>query len=194
MHLALHPTFVSVLIRHAGEDTYRRVACVPPGEGPSALPGEGSLIGLVAVLGSALDVTEAARGDAAAFSADEAALVAASRLDLLVPVPSGAAAPPAVLALGPRRSEQPYSSEDLGLLGSVARGLGFLLDRRAKTGPATTSFGECPRCGACYNHGPSVCPAEGATLVPTRLPRVLAGRYRLDSAWARAAWAWSTAR
>ena len=182
IHLALHPTFVSVLTRRAGDDEYRRVACVPPGEGPSALPAGGRLVGLATVIGTPLEVAEAAaQGDASPLSADEAALVAASHLDLLVPVPSGPASTSAVVALGPRRSDEPYASEDLALLGSIARGLGFLLDRQTRTSPSVTTFGECPRCGICYDHWSTVCSNEGTPLVPSRLPRVFAGRYRLEN-------------
>ncbi|RPJ75224.1 MAG: serine/threonine protein kinase, partial [Acidobacteria bacterium] len=182
IHVALHPTFVSVLLKRAGDNEYRRVACVPPGEGPSALPAGGRLVGLATVLGTPLEVADAAaQGDLNPLPSDEAALVAASRLELVVPVPAGPAAAAAVLALGPRRSEEPYASEALALLGSIARGLGFLLDRHTRTGPSLTTFGECPRCGTCYDHGSTLCSKEGATLVPSRLPRVFTGRYRLES-------------
>ena len=181
VHLALHPTFVSVLLRRAGEDEYRRLVCVPPGEGPSALPGGGRLLGLAAVLGRPLDVSDVAEaGGVEPLPPEEAALVAASRLELLVPVATSPGATAAVLALGPRRSEEPYASEDLVLLEAIGRGLGFLLDRHTKTAASGTRFCECPRCGTCYDHGSAFCPAEGTALVATRLPRVLAGRYRME--------------
>jgi hypothetical protein len=52
----------------------------------------------------------------------------------------------------------------------------------AATVPARVSqgFEECNQCGACYDVGVGHCAKEVAALTPLSIPRLLAGRYRLE--------------
>ena len=67
-------------------------------------------------------------------------------------------------------------------LTAIAASLALLLDKSAATVPARVSQGleECAQCGACYDVGAASCAKDGSTLTPTSLPRLLAGRYRLE--------------
>lgn len=85
----------------------------------------------------------------------------------------------ALLVLGVKRSEEPYSREDLELLVSVASGLAMLLERPRSTG-AAEAFDECPRCGTCYDNRVIACSVDGATLGTIRCPRLLGQRYQLE--------------
>jgi serine/threonine-protein kinase len=106
-----------------------------------------------------------------------------ARIDFLVPISTASDHAEALLALGVKRSEEPYAQEDRNLLITIASNLAMLLERPAAAPvllPASEAFVECPQCGACYDPGAGPCPQEGATPVPMRLPRVLAGRYRVE--------------
>jgi eukaryotic-like serine/threonine-protein kinase len=105
-----------------------------------------------------------------------------------------------VLALGGKRSEEPYSSEDRQLLSAIAAQVSLALDvarlRRRPTIPPVDSaatiapgndaaLAECPSCSACYDTGTHTCSDDGATLRPGALPRVVDGKYRVDRALGR---------
>ena len=85
----------------------------------------------------------------------------------------------AFLALGPKRSEEPYAQEDYGVLVAIAENLALLVARSAPR-PESPPIEECPQCGACFDGGTRVCSHDERALVPRGLPRTLAGRYRLD--------------
>ena len=178
---ALHPRFVTVLVRASDFAAYRAIATAPPSVGLGELPADAKLCALAHVLGKPLDLSKAG----AAWIADrlppeEAALVDRAGLELLVPVDTGSGRPDAVLALGARRSDEPYASEDQQLLWTIAESLA-VLDRRDRNGAAHDSaFQECPTCGTCYDSGTSTCSGDAAPLTVVALPRVLSRRYRLE--------------
>jgi eukaryotic-like serine/threonine-protein kinase len=179
--LALHPQWVSVLVREPGTEGYRLIATAPPGAGPDTLPIASRLSALASVLGKPLDVSN--RGTAwlaEHLPEEETALVRESGLELLVPIAVGPDRAEALLALGARRSDEPYSREDLDLLSTIAANLAVVLAKDRDRGGRVTTFGECPRCGRCCDAGVPVCPEEGSDLTIVGLPRTLAGRYRLD--------------
>jgi hypothetical protein len=100
---------------------------------------------------------------------------------LIVPVATDPQCAEALLVLGVKRSEEPYSGEDQDLLVAIAASLAILLERPAAAFlPRADMFEECPQCGSCYDSGASRCSQEGARLVPVILPRVLEGRYHLE--------------
>jgi serine/threonine-protein kinase len=110
---------------------------------------------------------------------EEAELVQSARVGLLVPLAMPADGSEVLLALGTKRSEEPYSKEDQEFFVAIAASLSLLVDRPAPRA-AADSFGECPRCGICDDSGVSACERDGAALARIRLPRVLAQRYRLE--------------
>jgi serine/threonine-protein kinase len=104
-----------------------------------------------------------------------------ARIELLVPVAVSGENREALLVLGSKRSEEPYSGEDKDLLVSIAASLLLLLERPPPPPVVPKDmFEECPQCGACYDTGAGRCLQDGADLGWVRLPRLLAGRYRLE--------------
>jgi tRNA A-37 threonylcarbamoyl transferase component Bud32 len=176
---ALHPEYVAVLVRDPGDTMFRTLVSAPAGGIPLSLSGESKLAALVRLLGKPLDVGPGRSGwIRQQLPAAEAETVRNARAGLLAPVATAAAGPEVLLALGEKKSEEPYSAEDQGFLAAVAASLGLLVDRPVPNAPAD-SFSECPACGACEDAG-AACPRDGAALVRVPLPRLLSQRYRLD--------------
>jgi serine/threonine protein kinase len=98
---------------------------------------------------------------------------------LLVPIAMAGGVREAMLALGMKRSEEPYSRADEELLQAIASSLSFLLGFATGT-VALGGFEECPQCGSCYESGAGHCANEGALLTPVPVPRTLARRYQLE--------------
>src|SRR5262249_8759364 len=112
---------------------------------------------------------------------EESEFVRRAQIDLLAPIAAGAGRTEALLALGIKRSEEPYTREDQELLETIAASLALLLDQPArKIHRVSVLFQECPECGTCYESTTTACQADGVQLAPMHIPRVLAGRYRLE--------------
>ena len=179
---ALHPEFVDVLKHNPGETVFTPVAGGTPEHLSEPLPSSFTVIGLLSVLGQPLALS---MGDTAwvrhQLPAEEQALLATRRVELLVPIVSQVSGgkPVALLVLGPRRSEEPYNEEDLDLLGTIAHALGLLLDRPSADA-APESLAECESCGRCFDSTAGVCAHDSQRLTPIRGARLLNGRYRLD--------------
>jgi tRNA A-37 threonylcarbamoyl transferase component Bud32 len=179
---AIHPEFVSVMVREPNERQYCALASAPPGQAAPPLAAESKLVALARVLGKPLEVLLADSGWLSQrLPAEEIDFARQARIDLLVPIVSAPGRADAILALGIKRSEEPYTREDQELLESIAESLALLLDQPVPA-PSVVSgtFDECPECGGCYDSGLGHCAAEGAGLVSMHLPRTLAGRYRLE--------------
>ena len=58
-----------------------------------------------------------------------------------------------MLLLGPKRSEEPYSREDYGVLVTIAENLALLVARSAPR-PEVPRLEECPECGVCFDGVP----------------------------------------
>jgi len=177
---ALHAEFCALLLRKPGEDHYRTIAVAPAGALTSDLPATNKLIPLVRALDTSVPILLAETGwlGQQLPQADKDFLHAA-RIDLLVPVALAEGRPEALLVLGIKLSEEPYSREDTALLENVASAIALLLFR----GPASLpgrAFEECPLCGTCYDTGTTRCEVEGATLNLVATPRLLTGRYLLE--------------
>ncbi len=177
---ALHPEYVALLVREQGDPRYRALASVPAGGIPLLLSGASKAAALARLLGRPLDVGSSHSGWVRQqLPPDEAELMRDAHAGLLVPVATSPESPEVLLALGEKRSEEPYSSEDQEFLAAVASSLGLLVDRPASSAPGD-SFSECPQCGACESSGAAACARDGTSLTRVQLPRVLAQRYRLD--------------
>ena len=105
-----------------------------------------------------------------------------------------------LLLLGEKKSEEPYTPNDKGLLQTLAGQVAlvcenvWLQERVEEEGrircevlakldeSGVNLVRECPRCGACYDSTAALCPADGTELTLT-LPveRVIDRRYRLES-------------
>jgi tRNA A-37 threonylcarbamoyl transferase component Bud32 len=179
---AFHPEFVSAMVRAPGEPEYRSMVSAPSRPSPPSLAAESKLAGLLRLLGKPLEVLH---GDSywlgQRLPPEETDFIRRARIDLLVPVTTTPGETEVLLALGVKRSEEPYTREDQELLEAIAASLALLVEKPAPLvqRPSGT-FQECPECGVCYESGSAVCSREGAALLPVGAPRMLAGRYRLD--------------
>ena len=121
-------------------------------------------------------------------------------INLVVPVVSSDERLAGVLMLGEKRSEEPWSANDLSLLGGIAKEAAVVREnlllreriseeRRIKTdvlahlGPDRVNLvKECPVCGSCYDSTAERCPRDGQELgLSLPVTRTVAGRYRLDA-------------
>ena len=137
---------------------------------------------LVRLLGKPIEVPQTATGWLKEqLPQEETAFLCQARIELIVPIASAADRTEALLALGVKRSEEPYTREDLDLLVAIASSLALLLKKPSPAGaPRSNAFEECPQCGVCYDSGVTQCSRESARLVPVILPRLLDGRYYLE--------------
>jgi len=181
---ALHSEFVALLVHGRSETSYRSLAAAPAGQAPPPLQAASRLAALMRVLESPLEMPHTESGWLQQqLPPKDVDFLQQARIDLLVPVSTVSDGTEAVLALGAKRSEEPYAQEDRNLLIAIASGLAMLLERPVSAPallPLSEAFEECPQCGACYETGAGPCPQEGANPVPVHLPRALAGRYRLE--------------
>jgi tRNA A-37 threonylcarbamoyl transferase component Bud32 len=149
---ALHPESATVLVRN-GID-----GCFEPLPSAYALPlrlrHDSKVVTVAGVLQKPLE-TPVSRPNALSrdLPADERNALRAARIELLVPIVAGSQGLRMLLALGPRRSEEPYSQEDFDLLAGVGDALGLAL--------------------ACLESGRSANAADAEH-------GALGGRYRLD--------------
>jgi serine/threonine-protein kinase len=178
---ALHSQFVALMVRRPDDHSYRALASVPPGQAPPPIVAEGKLIALLRLLGKPLEL--AASGSTSLeqrLPRHEINMVRGSGMDLIVPIAVQPGGTEALLALGVKRSQEPYTREDQELLEAIASSLGLLLERSGSpVQQATAGFEECPKCGACYDSRSGVCEADGVALSAVHLPRLLGGRYEL---------------
>lgn len=179
---ALHPEFAALLVREPEQPSYRVLAAAPAGQAPPPLPAASKLVALLRLLNKPLEVPQTESGWLQQqLPHEETDFLRRARLDLLVPIAVAPERTEALLALGPKRSEEPYGREDQDLLVAIASSLALLLEKPVEApAPARDVFDECPQCGACYDSGAGRCGQDRAALAPVRLPRLLAERYRLD--------------
>jgi serine/threonine-protein kinase len=178
---ALHTQGCGLLIRKPGESAYRIVAAAPAGSLSSDLPATNKLIPLVRMLECPVPITQAGTGWVGQqLPQVDKDFLQKAQIELLVPVVLKEGSTEALLVLGAKLSEEPYSQEDTALLENVAGALALLLMRGNAMHPGR-AFEECPACGTCYDTGTTRCNKEGAALTLVATPRMLAGRYRLDN-------------
>ena len=171
-----------MLVHVPVNDSFAPVAGNSGHRSAGSLPGSLTVIGVLSVLSKPLALS---LGDTAwlkhQLPMQERDLLVGRGIELLVPITSQTAQrnPAALIALGPRRSEEPYNAEDIDLLATIAHALGLLLDR-APGDQHPTGLSECDSCGRCFDAAIAVCTFDNARLTPARGPRRLNGRYRLD--------------
>jgi eukaryotic-like serine/threonine-protein kinase len=177
---ALHPQYAAVLVREPRDVVCHVLASVPAEGIHLALSRDSKLVALARLLGRPLELGSGHSGSIVQqLPPDESEFVRQSGLGLIVPVATPVEGTELLLALGAKRSEEPYSNEDQQLLSAIAASLALLVERPSARPPAD-AFAECPHCGTCDSAGVVVCTRDGSALTEVRLPRVLAQRYRLD--------------
>jgi eukaryotic-like serine/threonine-protein kinase len=170
---ALHPRYVAALLRSPDGRFYESVHA---GAAPSPVrfPAGDRAIRLLAVLCRPLVVgPEAPRTVLDQLPEGERNVLAALGIELLIPILSQGDTVEAVLVLGMKRSEEPYSSEDMDLLTAAALNLRMAL-------PLSATTEECATCGASYPTGTGRCTTDGAVLDRSDTPPLLAERYAIE--------------
>jgi tRNA A-37 threonylcarbamoyl transferase component Bud32 len=177
---AMHPEFAALLVRDASARVFRTITAAPSASAPPDLPEDSKLVALARVVEQPLDTSE--DGDDSVLRQIPAAdleFVRRAGIDILIPVITPDDQLHAFLALGPKRSQEPYSQEDYAVLVAIAENLALLVARSAPR-RETPTLEECPECGTCFDAGTGVCRSHDRALASRGLPRTLAGRYRLD--------------
>ena len=182
--VALHPEFVAVMRRQRDDTLFLGTASSPAGTsfGLPPLLAEGALVRRLRSTDAPLRVAQDDAGSQEPSLTDhDREFLRRSRSELLVPIAMSPAPDEALLVLGARRSEQPYTRDDCNLLSAIAANLGVLLARPQPIPERPPDeFLECPQCGTCHETGVEGCPDDGAGLVTVHMPRMLAGRYHLE--------------
>lgn len=177
---ALHPRFVAVFVRPMREARFTLMASVPEDREGHSIPAESTVVRVMRVLHTPMQIGQ---GEAAWLAsqvpAPEIEQLRAAQVELLVPIVVDERRTEALVVLGAKRSEEPYSDEDRELLMTIGESLALLLDRTAAPAPADGAS-ECPRCGSVQAFSVSRCPHDDSALVATRVPHVLGSRYRLE--------------
>jgi serine/threonine-protein kinase len=178
---SLHTEFAAVLLRRQGQSSYVVSGVAPAGASPVALPAESKLVNLIRLLGKPVELTLTETGWLKQqLPHEETQFLRKSRIEWLFPIASSAGAADALLAVGFKRSEEPYTREDQDLLLAVAASLSMLLQRPSEPRVPAGAFEECSSCGSLFDEGARRCSLDGTALNPVRLPRHLAGRYQLS--------------
>jgi hypothetical protein len=86
---------------------------------------------LMRVLGKPVDCSETTGGWHKGLPPEETGFLRRAGIEWIYPIAIAEGKQEAVLALGPRRSEEPYSSEDQQLLESICGALYVLLEHSA---------------------------------------------------------------
>ncbi len=176
----LHSETAGVLLRQPGAPTYSVLASAPAP--PPSIPADSKIMGLVVLLGKPLEIAQTDMGWLRQqLPRDESEFLRQARLEWIFPISLGRGSADAILVLGPKRSEEPYSREDQDLIQAITASLALLFERSPMAAePAAGGFGECPQCGLCYDSHVRQCPQDGVVLEPVAFPRLLARRYYFE--------------
>jgi serine/threonine-protein kinase len=179
---ALHPAFVALLVPRSDGPWFQTVAASPADRAAVRLDAGNKVLALARLVRKPLEITESeTEWLARKMPVEDVRAIQAAGVALIVPIASEAADPPAVMALGPKRSEEPYTDDDGELLMAIAESVALRLSSIGEIRAAAVDrFEECPACGACYDSGIHRCPQDDAPLAPVNAPRLLADRYQLE--------------
>jgi hypothetical protein len=140
---ALHPVMTAVMTRPRSATAFSTAAKRPETSPLSSLLSGHAITQVVRALGRPVVFGRQGLID---IPADQKAWLAESNVEVVVPIATDASKDEAVLVLGPRRSEEPYSREDLDLLATIGASLALLIGRSAPdTARTVTSITPAPR-------------------------------------------------
>ncbi len=179
VEVALHPEFAAIFVRQPDDTVYRVVASRPAA--PPAIPADSKFMSLVRVLRKPVQIEQTESGWLKRqLPAAESEFLTRTRVEWIFPISLAADQMEALVALGPKLSEEPYSREDQDLLGAITASLALLLQRSPAPARVGENFEECPECGNCYDSGTRLCPKEGAKLASFAFARLLDARYHFE--------------
>jgi tRNA A-37 threonylcarbamoyl transferase component Bud32 len=177
----LHPEFAAVLVRDQADRMFRSIAASPAAAAPPDLRDDSSLVLLARDTELPFDLsTDGGQALLQRLPAWDRQYIQQADIELLIRIVTPDDELHAMLAIGPKRSEEPYTDEDRGVLVTVAENLSMLVGREPPRAAQIPSVEECPKCGACFDAGSRICPDHAFPLVAVALPRTLGGRYRLN--------------
>jgi hypothetical protein len=182
---ALHLESAGLLVAALDEEDYRPVA------GTLRRLARGStLAGILASRRSPLRVEVEPPGELfASLPEDEQVWLVDGGVELLVPLAGTRDTLPGILALGPKRSELPFSREDLLLLETAAGSIAISLENRllresagshGRTETTEEPASECLRCSRVGPSGIAACAACAGEVRPSTLPSELFGKFRVE--------------
>jgi tRNA A-37 threonylcarbamoyl transferase component Bud32 len=177
IHAAMHPAFCAVLERRPMDTTYSVVSIFPEGVSPPVLRLQSEVVEVAKLVAKPLQLSTQDGWLGRELPAADVESLASSGVDLLAPV--HASGRDAFIALGKKRSEEPYTSDDVRLIEDLAISLA-LLPSRSVLDAADASSKECPVCAQCYDLTDELCRRDGSSLVTNSFPRCFLGRFRLE--------------
>ena len=179
IELALHPEFVSILMREGDEPFYRCVASAPPEVYPHGLSAESKLMSAFRLFAKPLQISLAESGWLKQqLPSEDTNFLRDAHIDLMVPIAIAPHGREALMVLGTRNPRSPTAVTNEELLSGIGSALALLLERPVSG--ALGGFEECPRCGLCYESGMGRCGNDGAQLTRMPFKRLLGSRYRLE--------------
>ncbi len=176
---SLHPEVAGLMVRRPGAPVYHAAACAcgPP----RPIPARSKLVALMQLLDKPLENSQSQPSWLRQqLPREEAEYLQETRIEWLFPIALGGTGTEAILLLGPKRSEEPYSREDRELLSAITGSLALFLERLRGPASLQPGFGECPECGHCYDAGIAQCETDGERLKIFPYSRTLAQRYLLE--------------
>ena len=177
IELALHPDTAGIFRLYGREPAYRLLA--GPAMPASPLPDGARLCRILQVIGKPLALGDPRSSFRNNLPERETEFLREANVEWLFPVSSSSETCTAFLALGPKRSGQPYSRDDVELVQSIADSLGLLFQRSEPAAPQESCL-ECAACGRCYDPGTVQCEIDGSTLTRGSVPRLIQDRFRLE--------------
>jgi hypothetical protein len=181
---AIHPESVGILV-----DSVADGAFVPVASALRSLPRTSTLSARLLQHGAPLPVDLARPVELLEGVPDEDRIwLGDAGASMLVPLVGSAGELEGILALGPKRSELPYSREDQVLLHAVAGAAGIGLEnRRLRSGGAGTRAAndesrasECVACGCVSAAQAPSCPECAGAMREAALPQNLFGKFSLE--------------
>lgn len=171
---ALHPHYVALLMRSDDGRFYESIGRRHLGPHPLRFSAGDKAIRLLAVLGRPLVVGAGApRSVYYQLPDEERRALDDLEVELLVGITGPGDTVEGLMALGMKRSEEPFTTEDLDLLATVALNLKPLL-------PRSTATEECDTCGASFPTGTGRCATDGTVLVSSDTPLLVGDRYAVE--------------
>ncbi|MBV8891872.1 MAG: protein kinase, partial [Acidobacteria bacterium] len=175
---ALHPSFCAIMQHPPFAPAYTPVSVFPDRFLAPALPVRSKIVEMTKVLAKPVQFSERDNWLNRQLTPRELQSMRRSGLELLAPVHNREM--DALIALGRKRSEEPYTSDDMRLIEDLTIGLALLPSRGPAQEPEVELSKECSKCGKCHDITDEFCLHDGSKLATNSFPRSLAGRFRLE--------------
>lgn len=175
---AMHPSFCAILERRPLETAYKAVSIFPEQFSSPALVAHSKVVELAKLIAKPVDFSGRDNWLDRQLAASETESLRCSGIELVAPVRNGTS--DALIVLGTKRSEEPYTAEDMRLIEDLTIGLGLLSSSPAAKDPETEASKECPLCRKCYDIIDEFCFEDDSRLITNLFPRCLDDRFRLE--------------